>query len=178
MNIQYSRCNSREELLQILKLQNENLAVNISSNEKATEGFTTVVHSEELLENMNRVCAHILAKDGERVAGYALCMHPDFAREIEVLRPMFEKIQEQFRKPGNYMVMGQICIGKSYRKKGIFRGLYKHMRKVLQPDYKMIITEVDAVNTRSLSAHHAIGFTDLLVYSSGGRRWHLIHWEI
>ena len=165
-------------MLQILKLQKENLVVNINSEERATEGFTTVVHTEDLLDRMNRACAHILAKVGEQVAGYALCMHPDFAREIEVLRPMFEKIQEQFHEPGNFMVMGQICIDKPFRKKGIFRGLYDHMRKVLQPDYHMIITEVDAENTRSLNAHHAIGFVDLLVYSSGGRRWHLINWEI
>lgn len=178
MNIKYSRCDSREELLQILQLQQENLAGNLSSVEKSKEGFTTVMHSEDLLNEMNKACAHILAKDGARVAGYALCMHPDFAQDIEVLRPMFDKIEEQLHSCGNFMVMGQICIDRPYRKKGIFRGLYDHMRAALLPEYGMIVTEVDAENGRSLQAHHAIGFVDQLVYSSGGRNWHLIKWEI
>ncbi|NNE77330.1 MAG: hypothetical protein HKN31_09690, partial [Pricia sp.] len=76
--------------------------------------------------------------------------------------------------PHNYMVMGQICIDKAFRGKGVFRQLYETMRLTLLPEFASIITEVDAENLRSLHAHYAIGFTDLKTYRAGGRVWRLI----
>ena len=91
---------------------------------------------------------------------------------------MFKKIETVLEKDINYMVMGQVCIAKLFRKKGIFRGLYSHMRKELKEKYQMIITEVDAENQRSLAAHYAIGFNDLLFYEASKRKWHLIKLEL
>ena len=178
MACDYSRCDSRTELLQILTLQKENLAANVDEKERSTEGFLTVVHNFELLDQMNEKCAHILAKEEDVLAGYALCMHPEFADEIPVLKPMFEKLVSLLDESIRYIVMGQICVSKTYRKQGIFRGLYNFMRSELNTQYDSIITEVDSENNRSLQAHYAVGFTDLLVYNSGGRQWHLIRWEI
>lgn len=178
MDIQFNRCNTRAELEQILSLQRRNLPNMLTEEEKNYEGFVTVTHSLELLDKMNRKCPHIIAKSGKELAGYALCMHPLFAEEIPVLKPMFEKIISLIKPVSNYMVMGQICIDKTYRKQGLFRGIYNYMRSELESDYDSIITEVDAENTRSLTAHYSIGFRDLLVYTSDKHRWHLIRWEL
>ncbi len=178
MEIKYRRCTSDHELQQILQLQKENLATNIDIEEKEVEGFLTVEHGMEILKKMNNVCQHIIAKDGNRLVGYALCMHPLFAEEIPVLRPMFEKIRSLEENSLRYMVMGQICIGKPFRRKGVFRALYGFMRASLNSEYERILTEVDAENNRSLQAHYSVGFKDLLVYNSGARTWHLIGWEI
>ncbi len=178
MDIEYLRCTSSDELEQILQLQKVNLATNISMEEKADEGFLTVEHSLDILKKMNDACPHILAKANGELAGYALCMHPVFAEEIPVLRPMFEKIRSIGKDSLNYMVMGQICVGKLFRKRGVFRGLYNYMSSALKSEYNSIITEVDAENIRSLQAHYSVGFNDLLVYDSGARTWHLIGWEI
>jgi ribosomal protein S18 acetylase RimI-like enzyme len=174
MSLQYLRAKTTEELEQILKLQQSNLPARISSAEKAKEGFVTVRHTLELLGQMNRACPHVVVKDGEKVVGYALCMHPDFCNEVEVLRPMFEEISSVFPIEENYMVMGQICIDKPYRGKGVFRELYATMKEAIQPHFSCIITEVDVANVRSLKAHYAIGFKELKRYSSGGQDWHLI----
>lgn len=178
MEIEYLRCTSTDELQQILELQKVNLATNISFEEKAEEGFLTVEHSLEILMKMNTACPHILAKANGELAGYALCMHPMFAKEIPVLRPMFKKIRSIGKDSLNYMVMGQICVGKRFRKRGVFRGLYNYMSIALNSEYDAIITEVDAENNRSLQAHYSLGFKDLLVYDSGTRTWHLIGWDI
>lgn len=165
---------SRKELEQILELQQRNLPQILSRVEMEKEGFVTVSHNLDLLERMNAVCQHIIAKKEGKVIGYALSMHPDFGNEIEVLKPMFDEINSSALKGEKYIVMGQICIAKEYRGLGVFRQLYKTMQHAIQPQFQYIITEVDAENLRSLNAHYAIGFKDLRRYRSGGQEWHLI----
>jgi len=179
--ITYKRASTLAELEQILELQRNNLLTLISSEEKKMEGFLTIQHDFDLLNKMNKVCPHIIAKEDEKVVGYALCMHPKFENEIDLLKPMFKEITKtlQQRKSdnplfNNYIVMGQICIDKSYRKQGIFRKLYANMLQEIQPTFNIIITEVDRKNTRSLEAHYAIGFELLSKYRSGEQDWELI----
>ena len=174
MHIKFKQANSGEELGQILELQKENLRGSIPRREQQREGFVTVKHTLNQLRQMNKVCGHILAKDGPVLAGYALCMHPTFSRDIVVLRPMFVQLEKWLPASARYMVMGQICIRKEYRGKGVFRGLYTHMKEVLTPEYDSIVTEVDRTNTRSLDAHRAMGFLPLCTYASGGQDWEVI----
>ena len=178
MDIIYSRADSSTEMEEILVLQQKNLPGNIDEAEIATEGFLTVSHTSELLSRMNNVCPHIIAKSGDRLVGYALCMHPSFRDKIEVLKSMFVKIDALVDPGLDYIVMGQICIDKDYRRKGIFRGLYGFMRSELESDYDMIITEVDDENRRSLDAHYAVGFKEMIVYPSHGRKWHMVGLEL
>ncbi len=173
--ISYYRAKTKEELLQILELQKRNLPDFISEKEKAEEGFVTVSHSMDLLQSMNNLCPHIIAKESDKVVGYALCMHPQFKASIPVLIPMFKEIEKVVGEDDKFIIMGQICIRKSHRKKGIFRRLYQKMKEVTAPDFKYIITEVDHENTRSLEAHLAVGFKELTVYESQKRLWHLIY---
>ncbi|MCJ7465272.1 MAG: GNAT family N-acetyltransferase [Maribacter sp.] len=174
MEFVFRPTSTRRELEQILELQQKNLYINVSEEIKEKEGFVTVSHTYDILERMHRVFPHIVAKDGDKVVGYALCMHPIFADDIEVLRPMFAEITSTLPNHTPYMAMGQICIDADYRKKGIFRKLYETMKEMIQPQFSAIVTEVDVKNTRSLSAHYAVGFKDLKTYSSGGQDWKLI----
>ncbi|MCX2718292.1 GNAT family N-acetyltransferase [Lentiprolixibacter aurantiacus] len=172
--ISYTKVSSEDELLQVLELQKANLPSALSEVESGQEGFVTVVHSLALLRRMNDRCPHVLAKSGNNVVGYALSMHPDFSREIDILKPMFREIEKAVPSREPYLIMGQICIDKAYRKQGIFRGLYHKMLEYYQKEYQQIITEVDERNQRSLKAHYSIGFKELSRYQSSGRYWHLI----
>ena len=178
MEVLFKRSSTERELQEILLLQKENLSGIISADEKRKEGFVTVSHSLDILSQMNNRCPHIIATYKERVIGYALCMHPDFAKDIPVLQPMFERLVLLLDPEISFMVMGQICIDKTHRKQGVFRGLYNFMQMELKREYHSIITEVDSENIRSLNAHLAIGFREIDVHSSGGRIWHLVQWEI
>ncbi len=174
MQLSYCRCQGKDDLEQILILQRKNLFKHVSPEIQEREGFVTVSHTYEVLRRMNDICPHIIAKDNDRLVGYALCMHPRFSDEIEVLKPMFTEISTIVSKDTDYIVMGQICIDKDYRKKGVFRKLYATMKKELQPEFDCIITEVDVKNTRSLNAHYAIGFLDLKTYTAKDQQWKLI----
>lgn len=172
--IVYKQADSLEELEQILALQQQNLPKNITAEEGEKEGFVTVEHTMDILKAMNDVCGHIIAVDNGKVVGYALCMHPKFADEIEVLKPMFKELDNIVGLSKNFMAMGQICVAKSHRGKGIFRNLYLAMKNKLPEEFDTIITEVDGKNIRSLSAHTAIGFKTLKVYYTGDKEWHIV----
>ena len=172
----YKQAVTQGELQQILDLQQRNLPKNLSMEEREHEGFVTVEHELELLREMNDACGHIIAKEGEELLGYALCMHPKFGDRIEVLEPMFKELDNPFQKEKDYMVMGQVCVAKGHRGKGVFRGLYQKMKEILPQGFTSIITEVDAKNKRSLAAHTAIGFRTIRIYHHQGKEWHIMHW--
>ena len=172
MSLIYTTATTTEELIQILSLQEMNLKSAVSDLEMEQEGFVTVHHTLDVLTRMNNACPHIIAKDGDKVVGYALSMTDDFKDEISVLRPMFTKLKNVNIK--NFITMGQICVAKSHRKMGVFRGLYNAMKIASYPKYDALITEVDATNTRSSGAHYYVGFKKICTYNSLGQDWDLI----
>lgn len=171
--IRYKQASTDFELHQILTLQQQNLPKNLSKNEMKTDGFLTVEHEFHLLKQMNGTCPHTIAIENEKVVGYALSMHPKFGDEIEILKPMFAKIKEVL-KGNSFLVMGQVCIAKDHRGKGLFRGLYQNMQQFTKPNFEAIVTEVDLKNSRSMQAHQAIGFQQLTRYQADGKVWSLI----
>jgi len=174
-DITYKRVDSNEELGQIIELQKINIPTSISEDESKVEGFVTVHHNLEILEAMNDKCPHIIAKSNDKVVGYALCMLKDFKENIEVLKPMFQQIDKCLNKNKTYLVMGQICVDKAFRKRGVFRGMYDFMKQEMGSTFDMIITEVDVKNTRSLNAHYAIGFKTLYSYRSNHQDWKILY---
>ena len=173
----YKRASNLDELEQIRALQLQNSFQNITSEEKLQEGFVTVQHTVVLLEQMNSACAHIIAKDNDIVVGFALVMLSSFRDEIKVLIPMFERIEELVPKDKTFVVMGQICVDKNYRKQGIFRALYNFYREQLQHQFDYLITEVASTNLRSMSAHESVGFKIINTYEEDGITWNIILWD-
>ncbi|AIZ40721.1 GNAT family N-acetyltransferase [Cellulophaga baltica] len=179
MKITYSSSKTQKELVQIVRLQQENLYRNVSNEEKLAEGFLTVEHTLQLLDQMGKVCSHTIAKDEQgNLAGYALSMHPSFKDEIDVLKPLFEVLDPLIAPEEKYMLMGQICVSKNHRKQGVFRGLYAHMKKHLEQEYDTIITEIDALNTRSMQAHLAVGFEEMVRYIANEQEWVVVRMQL
>ena len=175
--IQYKLTSTKLELAQIIELQQRNLPLNISANEKNEQGFVSAQHTLDLLTKMHDAHPHVIAKHNNKVIGYALCMLQEFRSEIPLLTPMFnqtDKAIKELDEKLNYIVMGQICIDKKYRKQGMFRALYKYMKQNISKEYNAIITEVDVKNVRSSNAHKAIGFKILKEHQSNNQNWELI----
>jgi len=175
--IKYQLSTTTKELEEIIALQQKNLPVNISRSELNEQGFVSAQHTLELLIKMHDAHPHVIAKNGDKVVGYALCMLQEFRNEIPLLTPMFNLTDmaiKELNEPINYMVMGQVCVDKAYRKRGIFRGLYKYMKENISNEYTAIITEVDVTNVRSINAHKAVGFEVLKEHQSNNQVWQLI----
>jgi RimJ/RimL family protein N-acetyltransferase len=125
---------------------------------------------------MQQLCPHILAKSGEDVIGYALAMVPDLRQDIPSLTPLFELI-DRLLVQSKYLVMGQICIDKSFRGKGVFRGIYQYYRDQLHDEYDCLVTEVSNENQRSLRAHLHVGFEELCRHVEGKELWITLVWH-
>lgn len=173
-----------EDLKAIHTLQKRNLAKNISVEEIKSQGFVTVDHELGLLERMNKPFPHIIARLNEQVIGYALVMTKDLKNEIPILVPMFEKINSIIYKGvslenSSYVVMGQVCIDKPHRGKGLFARLYSRMQTELCSNFQYIITEISPSNTRSIRAHNKIGFKEILKYEDkNSNTWVIVLLEI
>ncbi len=181
--LQVIQAHSRQHLLGILALQQANLLETIGLREAAEQGFVTVKHTEDLLQRMNVYAPHtILVGEGE-VKGYALSMVRDFRFEIEILMTMFERIDQLNYhgcrlKEANYMVMGQVCIDKSFRGQGNFIHLYNGMRRFLSSKYDFCITEVATRNVRSMQAHLNAGLEIVDLYSEPDKgEWAVFAWD-
>src|SRR4029078_3090086 len=124
-----------EELQQIIKLSDQNLRTKVSEKEKISEGFVTWNYSLHLLERMNAQQPHVIVKDENKVVGYALValkdarhFHPDLETMIHHLEGLI--YNNTTLSSYRYYVMGQVCVDKAYRGKGIFEMLY-HKHKEL-----------------------------------------------
>ncbi|TNE74133.1 GNAT family N-acetyltransferase [bacterium] len=180
--ITYSTATSTEELHGILNLQQANLSQNISLEEAASQGFLTVSHSFEQLYKLNETEPHTIAKNGNEVVGFLLTMTSTAKNDIPILIPMFAlfdtlNVNGKTVKEYNYMVVGQVCIDKNHRGKGILDGCYAHYKEVLSKKYDFAITEIAATNMRSLKAHERIGFKEIKRYISGEIEWIIVVWD-
>jgi len=177
-SILYTNAKSSTDLEGILSLQARNHYSNITQDVADKEGFVSCIHDLELIKKMNSPYPHIVAKKGDEIVAYALVMTRAHSDALAILRPMFDKINSldfegHALKDSSYVVMGQICIDKEYRSRGIFRKLYENMKQQLAAKFDYIITEVDDDNKRSLAAHARCGFQTIEKYRSG-KLWHLI----
>jgi len=179
----YQQASTASHLQQISALQVKNLKRSLSDEEIKQEGFVTCEHSIELLTNMNHPDGHVIASADNDVVGYCLVMSPLWRDEIEVLKPMFERIDElKYKdtplKEASYVVMGQVCIDKVHRQQGIFRSMYHHFKDCLRTSYDICITEIASDNIRSRDAHEAIGFKTLDSFrADNGQHWELVIWD-
>lgn len=184
MIVTYDVARDSADLQKILDLQRQNLLELLAEGEMETQGFVTVKHDLDILSRMNQPYRHVIARDGEKVVGYALVMLREFEQQIPVLVPMFEQINAieyngRRLRESAYFVMGQICIDKEYRGKGLFGGLYGKMREEMSSRFSYIITEVAKKNRRSTHAHLKTGFQIIHEFQSAfdQEEWLIVLWD-
>ena len=199
--IRYGVAETDEELEGIIELQKVNLAGSLSKEEHQQEGFVTAVYDVDILREMMRSPnnRHAVAKgrDG-KIIGYALSLPRDFDENLIPCLKDFNRVigQARFVAPTNngtklvaptevsernYVIMGQVCIDKGYRGKGVFGRLYEVLRNQLQPHFDCIVTSISQNNPRSMKAHRKVGFQRVHDFTSGcgdnGEGWSIVAWD-
>lgn len=181
--INYTKATTSKDLEGILALQKANHAIRLTQEEIQSQGFVTVVHSYEQLEKLNDIENHIIARDNDKIAGYVLAMTQQSKSAIPVLVPMFKLFENIFYKNKkiadyNYIVVGQVCIDKEYRGKGIFDKCYSAYKKHFDNKYDFAITEIASTNLRSLNAHKRTGFKEIYSYpNADNTEWIVVLWD-
>lgn len=180
--LQTTLVTSRDELVQIHKLNQKNLRENVSIKEQKEQGFVTWLYSMELLEQMHELAPSVIVKDYEQVAAYALttlkeasAFHPDLA-------VLFNKLQQLNYKGQpltsyNFYCMGQICVAAGYRGKNIVNSLYQKHKEIYSSQYQFILTEISTNNPRSQRAHEKIGFITIHTHVDEVDEWNIVVWD-
>ncbi len=170
---------SEEELAQILALQRANLQVGLDPGEVASQGFVTVEHTPEILGAMHALEPSIVARDGGRVVGYALVMLREVRPLIPILDPLFVRLEATPALSGRrWYVMGQVCVARSHRGRGVFDALYQGHRDHLAGRYDQVVTEIATRNGRSIRAHARVGFQTLEIYRDATDEWAVVGWDL
>ncbi|ATB47194.1 GNAT family N-acetyltransferase [Corallococcus macrosporus] len=172
----------RGELEHILALQQKNLKQALSADELHTQGFVTVQHDLSALERMHAMAPSIVAHQDGALVAYALTMPREARALAPVLEPMFTLFDSlQFRgKPLSgfrFYVMGQICVDKAHRGRGLFDRLYQQHREHFRDRYDLIVTEVSVRNHRSMRAHERVGFETIHTYRDATDEWAVVAWD-
>ncbi len=155
----------------------------MTTDEIRDQGFVTVDHSFGLLEDLNNIEKHVIAKDGEKVIGYVLAMTKRSRLDVDVLVPMFEQFETVLYKGKpviryNFLIVGQVCIDKDYRGLGVFDQCYQKYREYYGKKYEFAATEIVAHNIRSRNAHKRIGFKEVYSYRGPDQmEWVIVIWD-
>lgn len=173
---------TEEELIQVNKMNQLYLRSNVSQQVQQEEGFVSWLYPVSLLQQMNNIAPSIIVKDDDRVIGYALVtpieassFHPD----LKILIDHLEKITYKGKPLSSYSyyVMGQVCIDKEYRGKGIFNMLFQKHKEIYKDKYELLVTEISTRNLRSQKAHEKVGFTTIHTYSDVLDEWNVVVWD-
>jgi len=171
-----------KELRQIVELSQQNHKSNITAEEQDAEGFISWQYSIELLKQMHALHPNIIAKDEDILAGYAMVAFKAASAFHKDLAGMIHHVDEIFYdgKPlrdYNYYIMGQVCVDKAYRGKGVFNILYQHHKTLFQHQFDFVVTEISAKNLRSIRAHEKVGFNTIHTYSNAAGDWLVVLWD-
>jgi GNAT superfamily N-acetyltransferase len=171
-----------EELQQILQLQEKNIIQNIDDTEMQSQGFVTLRHDLETLKQMHGLAPSVIIKDNDKVVAYALTMLQECRQLMPDLGPMFtllDKLSWKHKPLQNFSfyVMGQVCIAKEYRGRGMFEQLYEHHKKVNRSQFDLFVTEISTRNHRSLRAHERLGFKTIHIHRDKLDEWAIVAWD-
>jgi ribosomal protein S18 acetylase RimI-like enzyme len=73
--------------------------------------------------------------------------------------------------------MGQICVDKAYRGKGLVNMLYQKHREIYSSRFDFILTEISTANIRSIKAHEKLGFQSIHTYTDAMDEWRVVIWN-
>jgi ribosomal protein S18 acetylase RimI-like enzyme len=180
--ITIKRVTDFSELEGIRKLQEDNLKRNLSGNEAETEGFVTAEYTIEFLETLHKAAPSIIAKDDDQVVGFALVATKSVRHQHELLSDLFNSIDHiSFNdislKEARYVVVGQLCVAKNYRGRGLVQQMYRQYKNSLSGEYDYCITDVAENNPRSLRVHLNSGFQVVDTIPYGGLKWNIVLWD-
>lgn len=160
----------------IMRLQRDNLEATLGTEAAEREGFVTVVHTREALTAMHSLCPSVVARrrDTGEVLAYAIVMPVECRAFVPVLDEMFAKLATLDLGGARVYIMGQVCIARLWRGRGIFEALYDAHRRYFADRWDLCVTDVAVRNTRSLRAHERVGFRRLLTYRDAQDEWAMI----
>jgi ribosomal protein S18 acetylase RimI-like enzyme len=171
-----------EQLKGIQELQQQNLRKNLTELEATEQGFLMAEYSIDFLQSMHDAAPSVIAVSEGKVVGYSLVALKTIREEHALLADLFNTIdrlsfESKDLSQSNYVVVGQLCVGKGFRGIGLVDQMYQYYRDCYASEYEYLITDVAQDNQRSLKAHQKTGFQVIDELSFEGVGWDIILWD-
>ena len=150
---------------ELLSLQEDNLSDNLPQAQR-DQGFLSARFSPDQFAAMNDSVGVVVAETDSRIAGYLCGSTIEFNRAFGLLAAMIEQypfVEFGGRPLDRYasFVYGPVCIHRSFRGKGLLRGLYSALLAQAAGRFEVGVAFVAEDNPHSLAAHVAgLGMTN------------------
>ena len=173
---------TEQELIGLKKLQTNNLRKLIGEEEAMKEGFVTSEYSLALLQKMHSIYPSIIVKEGEEVVGYTIVTNKGVYGEHPEVDHLFNTL-DQTKYNGmllsevTYIMIGQVCVGKSHRGQGWVPKMYEFYKSLHSKNYQYLVTDISQANKRSIRMHQKIGFETIGVIEQVGTGWDIVLWD-
>ena len=136
----------------------------------------------ETLQQMHQLAPSIIAKDGDKVAGYVIVTTKESYGQHPLLDSLFDSIDAlnfngSLLKDVKYISIGQLCVAKAYRGMGLVQKMYSYYQECLSSEYQYLITDVAQENPRSIKAHLKTGFQIIHPIEYDGNDWDILLWD-
>ncbi len=171
-----------EDLQKISALNALNNKKNITTAEGREQGFVSWFYDVDLLQQMHQYAPSVICKEGDLLAGYALTAPLESAAVHPELALLLKKIEgiEYEGKPllsQRVYIMGQLCVAKEFRGKGVVELMYNEHRRLFSTSYDMMVLTVATANTRSVRVHERIGFQTIKKIEDHFGDWVVMVWD-
>jgi hypothetical protein len=174
----------KSEITAVLKLQSDNLKINLDAQTIDSQGFVSFVYTPKIIKAMMADEPQIVVKDKDLIIGYALTTTLSYGETMILMKPLVDmsctlSLNNKPLSTLKYYIMGQVCVRAGYRGMGVFDMLYQGHKQFLSAQYDCVITEIADDNKRSLAAHRRIGFQTIHEYfdAVSQKHWHVVLWD-
>jgi hypothetical protein len=155
-NVQYRRARP-EHYSAILRLNSAYYIANLAVEERR-EGFLSAQFTLEQTATISEDLGTTVALVNDQVAGFLCAIRKEFDHGSPVVAKMIESYDRmQFAgKPlseYNSYIYGPVCIDRTYRSKGLLRGMYEAQKNALAGRFAVGVALVSRNNPHSLRAH-------------------------
>ena len=173
---------TEQELIGLKQLQTNNLRRLIGEEEAMREGFVTSEYSLELLLKMHVVYPSIIVKEGDEVVAYTIVTNKAVYGEHPEVDHLFNTLDatlyhEKLLKEVPYILVGQVCVGKSHRGQGWVPKMYEFYKSIHSKNYTYLVTDISQANKRSIRMHQKVGFETIGVIEQVGTGWDIVLWD-
>jgi L-amino acid N-acyltransferase YncA len=116
------------------------------------------------------------------VVGYALATDRSLLAQHPLLKDLGAQINKipfggKFVGDFDYLVVGQLCVAKEVRGRGLAQDLYAQFKATYENRYPFAVTDIDQVNHSSLRTHLKVGFITLSTLNYGESNWDVVVWD-
>ena len=162
----------------ILKIQQEHLLKNVSTDTEKKDGFLLFETAAETLKEIIEEEKIIISKVDDDLAGYLILMTPEKLKKSDFYALFLENIKNFKYKDKqldnyNYIVYAQAAVSKKYQGMGLNRKMQKEAKERFINYYDLGIGEINTKNEASLKVNiDRLGWKPVGIYKDPkGEEW-------